>query len=70
MKTSSNSMVFFDHQNKCRPALGVEVLSLCIGDSSFNHVLLHSQSVPRLARIHQNPFTIHCHGKTGDVVLQ
>jgi hypothetical protein len=42
MKTTSNNMVFFDHQNKCRPALRVEVLSLCIGDSSFDHVPMNS----------------------------
>jgi hypothetical protein len=36
MKTSSNTMVFFDHQNKDWPALGVEASSLCIGDSNFD----------------------------------
>jgi hypothetical protein len=40
------------------------------GDSSFDHVPLDSPTVPRLAGMHQNTFTIHCHGKTGDVVLQ
>jgi hypothetical protein len=41
-----------------------------MGDSSFNHVPLLSPSVPRLARIQQNTFAIHCLAQTGDVVLQ
>jgi hypothetical protein len=68
MKTSSKTMVFFNHQNKCRPALRVEVSSLCIGDSSFNHVLMHSPTVPRLARIHKKTTTLHSHPKRGVVV--
>jgi hypothetical protein len=51
-------------------ALGAEVSSLYMGDSSFNHVPLLSPSVPRLARIQQNTFAIHCLAQTGDVVLQ
>jgi hypothetical protein len=44
--------------------------SLCNGDSNLDHVPLDSPTIPRLAGMHQNTFTIHCHGKTGDVVLQ
>jgi hypothetical protein len=61
-------MVFFVHQNKCRPALHIEVSSLCIGDSSFKHVLMHSPTVPRLARIHQKTITLHSLPKRGIVV--
>jgi hypothetical protein len=38
-------MAFFDHQNEGWPAFHVEVLSLCTGDSSFDHVLFHSKKV-------------------------
>jgi hypothetical protein len=44
------------------------VSSLCMGDSSLDHVPLHSPTVPRLARIHQKTITLHSHCKTGDVV--
>jgi hypothetical protein len=53
MTTTSKSMVFFDHQNKCRHARGVEVSSLWIRDSSLDHVPLQSLAVPRLAGMHQ-----------------
>jgi hypothetical protein len=68
MTTTSKSMVFFDHQNKCRHARGVEVSSLYMGDSSFDHVLLHSPTVPRLASMHQKTITLHSHCKTGDAL--
>jgi hypothetical protein len=51
--TSSNNMVFIDHQNKCLHALRVEVSSLDMGDSNFDHVPLLSPSVARLAEMHQ-----------------
>jgi hypothetical protein len=59
---------FFGHQNKCRPALRVEVSCLCMGDSNLDHVPLHSQITPKLARIHQNTITLHSHPKRGVVV--
>jgi hypothetical protein len=62
------SLCFSKHQNNSRPALHLDFSSLCNGDSNFNHVLLHSLSVARLARMHQNTITIHCHVKTVDVV--
>jgi hypothetical protein len=40
MIISSKSMVFFDHQNKGRPALRVEVSSLYMRDSNLDHVPL------------------------------
>jgi hypothetical protein len=67
MIISSKSMSFFHHQNKGRPALRVEISSLYTGDSNFDHVLLHSPTVPRLARIHQKTFTMHSHWKRGVV---
>jgi hypothetical protein len=42
MSVSSKSMVFFDHQNKGRPAFCVEVSPLCIGDSNLDHVPMNS----------------------------
>ena len=45
-------MVFRNHQNKDMPALRVEVSSLYIGDSNFDHVPLASPSVARLAGMH------------------
>jgi hypothetical protein len=68
MIISSKSTAFFDHQNKCRPAPHVEVSCLCMGDSSLDHVPLHSPTVPRLARIHQKTIALHSHCTTGDVV--
>jgi hypothetical protein len=68
MTTTSKSMVFFDHQNKCRHALRVELSSLCMGDSNFNHVLMHSPTVPRLAGIHQHTIALHSLPKRGVVV--
>jgi hypothetical protein len=65
---SSKSMAFFDHQNKGRPALRVEVSCLCNGDSNLDHVPLKSSAVPRLPGTHQKTITLHSHGKTGDVV--
>jgi hypothetical protein len=38
MLISSSITGFFVHQNKGGHALGVEILSLCTGDSSFDHV--------------------------------
>jgi hypothetical protein len=68
MKTTSKTMVFFDHQNKGLPALGVEVSCLCNGDSNLDHVRMHSLSVPRLASIHQKINTLHSLWKRGIVV--
>jgi hypothetical protein len=53
MKTTSNNIVFFDHQNKCLHALPVEVSSLYMGDSKLDHVPLLSPSIARLAGMHQ-----------------
>jgi hypothetical protein len=68
MIISSFITVFFDHQNKDRPALRVEVSSLYMGDSSFNHVPLNSPSIPRLAGMHQKTITLHSLPKRGVVV--
>jgi hypothetical protein len=62
------SRCFSKHQNKCRPALCIEVSSLCMGDSSFNHVLMHSPTVPRLDGKHQKTITLHSLPKRGVVV--
>jgi hypothetical protein len=68
MTTTSKTMVFFDHQNKCLPALRVDVSCLCNGDSNLDHVQILSPAVPRLGRRHQNTITSHSHQKRGDVV--
>jgi hypothetical protein len=46
----------------------VEVCSLYMWDSSFDHVPLQSWAVARLAGMLGNTFTLHSNCKTGDVV--
>jgi hypothetical protein len=61
--------VFSEHQNKGRPALGIEVSSLCIGNSSFDHVLMHSPTIPRLVRIPVAKQAMLCGGGECDVMV-
>jgi hypothetical protein len=68
IKTSSKTMVFFDHQNKGRPPPHVDVSSLYKGDSNLDHVPLNSPSVPRLTGMHEMTITLQSHCKTGGVV--